>query len=277
MSLVVACSFTGAPGVTTSVLGLALAWPGDVVVSDCDRDPGQVVEAGYLRGLDLGGRGLAPLARAHRERRSIADEMQSQLVPLREHPSYSRRFLPGFTHPASATVFGPVWPEFVAALGTMSATGTDVVVDAGRVGRDGLPPALLAEADLVVVVLRSNLRSLAAARLHLPALREQLTTLSGSAELALAVVGPGMPYSAGEISAHFALPIAASLTHHPAHASVLTDGVAEPRGFGDGALIRSYRAAAASLASRLRRRDAVLDAGSATEWTHLVPATGRAR
>ena len=277
MSLVVACSLTGAPGVTTTVLGLALAWPGDVVMADCDRDPGQVVEAGYLRGLNLGGRGLAPLARAHRERRSIADEMQSQLVPLRDHPTYSRRFLPGFTHPASATVFGPVWPELLAALGTMSATGTDVVVDAGRIGRDGLPPALLTEADLVLVVLRSNLRSLAAARLHLPALREQLATLSGSAELALAVVGPGMPYSDAEISTHFALPVAAALTLHPAHASVLTDGVPEPRGFTDGALMRSYRAAAASLSSRLRRRDAVLDAGSAREWTHLAPAAGRTR
>lgn len=277
MSLVVCCSFTGSPGVTTTALGLTLAWPGDVLLSDCDRDPAQVLEAGYLHGLDLGGRGLAPLARAHRERRSLVDELPSQLVPLREHAGWSRRFLPGFTHPASATVFGPVWPELLAALGAMSAVGTDVLVDAGRVGRDGLPAPLLTEADLVLVVLRSNLRSLAAARLHLPSLRDQLHTLSASAELALAVVGPGMPYGDAEISDHFALPVAASLIHHPASAATLSDGGPEPRGFAEGDLMRCYRAAAVSLAARLRRRGAVLDAGSAKEWRRLLQATGSRR
>ena len=277
MSLVVCCSFTGAPGVTTSVLGLALAWPGDVIVSDCDRDPGQVVEAGYLRGVDLGGRGLAPLARAHRERRSLADELPSQLVALRTHATSGRHFLPGFAHPASASVFAPVWPEFVAALTTMSTRGTDVLVDAGRVGYDGLPAALLTEADLALVVLRSNLRSLAAARLHLPALRDHLSTLSGAAELAFVVVGAGMPYTDAEICAHFCLPVAASLTHHPSHAAVLSEGAPEPRGFADGALMRSYRAAATSLSARVRRRGAVLEAGSAHEWTRLLDHAGSPR
>ena len=276
MSLITCCSFTGAPGVTTAALGLALTWPRDVVVADCDRDPAQVIEAGHLRGMDLGGRGLTALARAHRERRSLAEELPSQLVPLQEHPTHTRRYLPGFAHAGSPTVFAPVWPEFAAALAGLSTVDTDVIVDVGRVGREGVPPALLTEADLVLVVLRSTLRSLAAARLHLPVLRDQLAVLAGPADLGLVVVGPGMPYSESEIAGHFGLPVMASITHHP-HAGVLTDGEPEPRRFGDGALMRSYRAAAASLYSRLQRREAVLDAGTAGDWTRMAHSGGAPR
>jgi len=273
MSLVVCCSFTGAPGVTTTALGLALAWPRDVVLADCDRDPAQVIEAGHLRGVDLGGRGLSPLARAHRERRSLVDELPSQLVPLQDNGSRVRRYLPGFAHPASATVFAPVWPEFAAALAGLSSQGTDVLVDAGRVGREELPAALLTEADLVLVVLRSTLRSLAGARLHLLALSEQMGALAGRAELGIVLVGPGMPYFEAEIASHFGLPVMASISFHP-HAAVLTDGRPEPRRFGDGPLMRSYRAAAAALSTRLLRREAVLDAGTATDWARMADPAG---
>lgn len=276
MSLIVCCSFSGSPGVTTTALGLALTWPRDVILADCDRDPAQAIEAGYLRGVDLGGRGLAPLARAHRERRSLADELPSQLVPLLQHPARSCRYLPGFAHPAAPTVFAPVWPEFAAALAAVAATGTDVLVDAGRTGREGLPGALLNEADLVLVVVRSNLRSLAAARLHLPALREHLGGLAGPADIGIAVVGPGMPYSEAEIGGHFTLPVMATITQHP-HAAVLTDGEPEPRRFADAPLMRSFRAAAASLSTGLMRREAVLETGTASDWAIVAHTAGASR
>ena len=57
MSVIVLTGGPGSPGVTTTSLGLTLCWPGDVMLSDCDRDPAQAIPAGYLRGLDLGGRG----------------------------------------------------------------------------------------------------------------------------------------------------------------------------------------------------------------------------
>ena len=39
MSVIVLTGGPGAPGITTTSLGLALCWPGDVMLSDCDRDP----------------------------------------------------------------------------------------------------------------------------------------------------------------------------------------------------------------------------------------------
>ena len=79
MSVIVLTGGPGSPGVTTTSLGLTLCWPGDVMLSDCDRDPAQAIPAGYLRGLDLGGRGLAVLARLHREARGIGPELASWL------------------------------------------------------------------------------------------------------------------------------------------------------------------------------------------------------
>lgn len=271
MSLVICCSASGAPGVTTSALGLAISWPGNVMLVDCDRDPAQAVEAGYLRGSVLGARGLAQVARAHRERRPVVDEVLAQSVTLQEHPLFTRRFLPGFTHPGSANVFSPVWPELAAALRHVGDSDVDVLIDAGRIGRDGLPAALLVEADLVLVFVRSSLRSLAAARLHLPGLVEHVGMLSGHAEVALAVVGASMPYSTTEISAQFASPVATSIAFHPGHARVLSDGAAEPRRFTEGPLMRSYRTASTAISHQLQRRASVIETGSARDWRALQP------
>ena len=52
MAVVLLASATGSPGVTTTALGLALAWPRHCLVADCDRDPSQAVQAGYLRGME---------------------------------------------------------------------------------------------------------------------------------------------------------------------------------------------------------------------------------
>lgn len=270
MSLLVCCSVTGAPGVTTTALGLALAWPGDVLLCDADRDPGQVVESGYLRGIDPGGRGLMALATAHRERRSLPDELVSQVLTLQQHPVWTRQFLPGFAHPGASRVFDPVWPDLLAEFERLSASGTDVIVDAGRVGRDGLPPALTGAADLVLVVVRSSLRSLAAVRLHLPGVTDQVAS-AGSGEVALAVVGPGRPYKEAEISGQFRVPVAMTVAFDPRSAGVLSDGDPEPRRFAESALMRSLREASTQVSGRLRRVDSVISGGSAGEWAALHP------
>ena len=163
MAVVVCTSGPGSPGVTTTALGLALTWSRDVLLADCDREPAQAVQAGYLRGMDHGGRGLAALARVHRENRPIAAEIARHSVVLAESDTVGRRFLPGFTVPAAVRLFDIVWPALADAFAALDAQGIDVIVDAGQVGRDGLPLSLLARADAVCFTLRSPLRSLAAA------------------------------------------------------------------------------------------------------------------
>lgn len=254
MAIVVCASAVGSPGVTTTAVGLALTWDRDVLLVDADRDPSQAVQAGFLRGVDVGGRGLAGIARAHRERRSLHDELATQSVPLTSEDAITRRFLPGFSHPGAPSLFGQVWPDFASALSALGPAGTDVIVDAGRIGREGLPAPLLIEADAVFVCVRSSLPALAALRLHLPGLVEQVEALPGHADLGLAVIGEGRPYSSPEIAKAFGVPVAFTVAFDPDQAAVLSDGAAENRRFGEGSLLRSLRAAASGTRAGITAR-----------------------
>ena len=260
MALVMLCSATGSPGVTTSALALALGWPRGVLLVDCDRDPAQAVQAGWLRAAPVASRGLVDLAQAHRELQPIAPLLWGRTVPLLDpgpegadaaEQAPVRRFLPGVTHPGSAVVFEPVWVELAEALAALSGSGVDVIVDAGRIGRGGLPRPLLAAADAVLVVVRSTLRSLAAVRLHLDDLRSSLEEAASGAQPGFLVVGPGMPYGDAEITGQLGLPVVADLGWRPEQAAVLSDGVTAPRRFEQRGLLRGARAAASALASSL--------------------------
>lgn len=249
--MIVLASAAGSPGVTTTAIGFARCWPGDTLLVDADRQPTQAVLAGYLNGAPAGGRGLTGLARAHRERRSLAEELPMHCLPLGTDPDHKRQFLPGFSHPGSPALFAPIWPEFVTALERVQSGGTTTVVDAGRLG-DGLPAPLLAAADVVLVVTRTTLRALAGVRLHLPHVQQRLDSLAAGTRLGLLLVGEGQPYSSKEIAKQFGVPVWASIAHSRS-AAVWSDGAPEPRGFQHGALTRSVRAGVASVRTRLDR------------------------
>lgn len=255
MTIIVLTSTAGAPGVTTSAIGLARSWPGDTLLVDADRQPSQAVEAGFLNGSPSHGRGLTGLARVHRERRSLADELLMHCVALGESEEYRRLFLPGFSHPGSPALFAPIWPELVAGLQRLRGGGLTTIVDAGRVG-DGLPAPLVAAADVVLVVTRTDLRALAGVRLHLPMLTERLASLAAGTQLALLLIGEGRPYGAKEISRQFGLPVWGSIAHQPRAARVWSDGAAPTLGFHQSALARSVRATVGVLQARLARPEA---------------------
>ena len=251
MSVIVLTGGPGAPGITTTSLGLTLCWPGDVMLSDCDRDPAQAIPAGYLRGLDLGGRGLAVLARLHREARGISPELIKQTIALTREETTNRRFLPGFAQPGAVRLFDHIWPELAEAFTALGTQGIDVIVDAGRLGHDGLPTALLEVADAIGFVLQSNLKSLAASRLYLPLLVEQVHELPTDRPLGLLLVGPGRPYSAHEITAQFGVDCWSRIPWDPRPAGVLSHGLTPPKRFNNSPLLGSYRVAALRLTQRL--------------------------
>ena len=251
MSAILCLSASGSPGVTTICLGMALTWSRDVLLADCDRDPSQAIQAGYLRGMDTGGRGLAALARLHRENRALAPDLWRHTVPLVDYGDVQRRFLPGFSQPATVRLFESVWPDLADAFTALEEKGIDVIVDAGRVGREGVPLALLAQADAVCFVTRTHLRSLAATRLYLPLIAEQLDSLPRPAALGLVLVDPDQPYSAGEIAAQFGVPCWAEVARHDRLAAVLSDGAPEPRRFGDCSLMNQLRTTGLRLRERI--------------------------
>lgn len=260
MAVILCCSATGSPGVTTTALGLALTWPRDVLLADCDRDPSQCVQVGYLRGYDVGGRGLAALARSHREGGNLRAEVWHQAVPLSQTDEFKRRFLPGFSHARAPGLFESIWPDLAAAFSALGGTGVDVIVDAGRIGRDGLPSPLIVAADVVLLCVQSSLRSLAGLRLHLPGLLDQVASQPGHAAVGLAVIGEGRPYTAHEITDQFNCPVWASQAYDPASARVLSDGEPPQRNFTASQLYRSLQVASSRLSQRIDQARQILDA-----------------
>ena len=227
MAVHVLASATGAPGVTTTALGLALLWPGDVLLVDLDRHCSQSVLAGFLGGLDPAGCGLIAAAAAYRGGGSFGTEIGRRTLAL-PSTGVRREFLPGFTGPATTRMFRPLWSELCRALRQFSDAGVDVVVDAGRVGERGLENELLAEADVVALVTRSSLRSLAGARLYVPDLTEACAAVS-RARPGLIVVDPDHPYGTREIEQQFGVPVLGTVTADPVGAAVLCDGAPDRR------------------------------------------------
>lgn len=254
MAVVLLCGAPGSPGVTTTALGLALTWPHDVVLADCDRDPSQPILAGYLRGVDHQGRGLGSLLQLHREGTDFSSEIWQHTLALTEDDDPRRRFLPGFPHPGMPRLFEPVWTPLAEGLAGLDSVGADVLIDAGRIGPSGLPLSLLTNADAVLVVTRSSLRSLASTRIHLGTLADQLAGLPVSLPWGMAVVGPNRPYANGEIAAQFQAEIWAALPWAPKQAEVLIDGAPEPRRFFEHDLMGRFRAEAKRLSERVEHR-----------------------
>ncbi len=242
MGVVLVTGGPGSPGITTTALGLCLAWPGPGMLVDCDRDPSQAIPAGYLRGVSLGGTGLPAVALAHRQQSELGPLLRGLALELDE----DRQFLPGFSRPEAVAGFESAWLDLARGLEWLTARGAIVVIDAGRVGAAGPPDPLVGVASAVVFVVRSSLRSLAAARLYLPLVQDALER-HPAAKLWLALVGPGRPYVAHEVETEFQLPVL-TLPWQPKQAAVLSDGDPVPRSFRRQALMRAM----AALGSRLR-------------------------
>ena len=154
-------------------------------------------------------------------------------------------------------MFDHIWPELAEAFTALGTQGIDVIVDAGRLGHDGLPTALLEVADAIGFVLQSNLKSLAASRLYLPLLVDQVHELPADRPLGLVLVGPGRPYSTHEITAQFGVDCWTRIPWDPRPAGVLSHGLTPPRGFNNSPLLGSYRVAALHLTQRLERARAL--------------------
>lgn len=244
MSLVLLAGAGHSPGVTSLAVALATSWAEPVLLADCNTQPDQSVLAGYLQGADPAGRGLGGMLQAHRERRPLSDVLPDQTIEL----GGGHDFLPGFAHPGMVGLFGQVWPDLAEAL---DAWPRPVLVDAGRIAPEGLPPALVAASSAVVVVTGSRLVDLAALRLYLPL----VVAAAGAERVGLVVVGPGRPYGSGEIGHRFGVRVWGKLAWQPAEAAVFASGERPPRRLERSAYLTDVRGLAGVLAETMVARE----------------------
>ena len=241
-------SAKGSPGCTTTVLALSSCWPEvapdrRVLVAECDPAGGDMA-SGYLRGNLDGSRGLVALA-GQRSADPLA-AVWEQVLALDDDGQ--RLLLPGLTDPRQASGLGTAWAALSEAFGGLEEQEppVDVLVDLGRLHTAHEPVVVRQRADLVVLVTRSSLPAVVAARAAAVELKAAPSD-GRSGRMACLVVGEGQPYSAKEIAEACALPVIGVLPYDPVSAATFSIGAASGRRLPRSPLMRSVRALATSL------------------------------
>jgi hypothetical protein len=215
--------------VTTAALALALGWPRQVIVAECDPSGGDILAGLFAGHLEARG-GLVPLAvEAGQSHEAAAAAMWSQLIDLDDERS--RLLLAGISDPRQGTGLAPVWPVLATAFARLPL---DVIADCGRLDSRGGPEPVLAAANLVALVLRPTLRQVSKARARVDMLNQVL----GPGRLALLLIGEGTQ-SPRDVSRALGVRVACSLPQDEKTAQVLSDGAGSRRGLQARPLIRA--------------------------------------
>lgn len=244
MPVIALASSRGSPGVTTTALALTLVAQRPTVLVEADVSGSSSIGAGYLRGGLDPRHGLINIAVEHRTGRLSADSVREQTVALTEDES--SLLVPGL---ASADQVGSLtpdlWDRMGGVLSALDRAGTDVVVDAGRLGAVGGPEPLLRQAHVVLLVTRTSLDAIVSARARAGWLRDLLAdSAAGPDGLGLLLVGEGRPYRAAEVAKALGLPVVAVISYDEPNAQVLSHGTPRHRRFDGSPLVRSARSAA---------------------------------
>ena len=232
MAVYALTSASGAPGVTTVALGLALEWPNQVLLIDADPVGGSPILAGYFGGTVAHPGTLVELWSAHRQG---GLETAVRELPLRLSESAS--MIPGPAGAAQAGGLIDLWPALATQARLLSTLGVDVLIDLGRLGHAHFATPLARAADEVLLVMGSDLPSVAAA---------SAAEIQVDAPVRVVLVGANRPYSSRAVASVIKKDVTVTLPWLPEEAAVLSHGAPEPKR-GAGKLRRALRQAAEAL------------------------------
>ena len=272
MPLISLVSLKGSPGVTTTALALAAAWPEPQrLLAELDPAGGDLE---IRLGLPAGSGGLAGLAAAARHPQS------------RHSPWEFACELAGGVHvlpaPPGADQAGACLRTLTAAgvlprLAAEATAGEAVVIaDCGRLDRGAVTTQAGVLAGVVLVVVRPHLSDLA----HLAGRLEAISQHATAAGLVL-VTGAGLPrgdpvYPADEISQALDARVLGSLPADPRGVAALLAGRGQPtRERRRLPLARAARDLAATVAGILPARPGEVPSPAAADGQDALPA-GRA-
>lgn len=158
MALIVVACDKGAPGVTTTALALAAAWPRPVLLAETDPSGGCLIYRLHHGGLLLDPRtGLSSLATA-------TDAPTPALLAAHTQRAHTLAVLLGPANQDQAAILAPLWPRLGPALARHAdpaSTPIDVIADCGRLGHTSPALELLAHAARTVLVTRTGTENLA--------------------------------------------------------------------------------------------------------------------
>ena len=245
--IVLGTSVAGAPGVTTTLLSMALQWPGASMLVDTDVQ--QAVLAGYFAGQEPPTPSMEQLAlAATRTNGSLADIVVrfAHRFPSDQEPN-RRLFLPGPMTPWSRGQIEQRWSSVAPALAELRTAGIDVLLDYGRLPLPPsraavlIPPALLDKTDAIIVMMEPTLQHIAASQHMVTGLALQVQESVRQPLLGIVLRQPAAApkrlghsavtartYTDREISKLLQVPVLGHIPHDTASALSLHQGLAWP-------------------------------------------------
>ncbi|MFD5728945.1 hypothetical protein ACFWMT_22980 [Streptomyces sp. NPDC058368] len=223
-------------GATMASLALALASHRPTLLAECGAGVG-TVRTGYRVGEWGGEVGLWHLAQADRQGQ-LPEAFEAHLRRL--DAEGNRLWLPGLTDPLQAAALAQTWEplgELLRAM-EMDGQGYDIVADCGRVVLEPggvhtslFPAPLLWRSDLVLMVLRNSVTSVAQTSPVVRALKDALEQHGGGVDTLrlLLVKEPAGTLSSSEVASRLQVPVAGMLPWDEPAARLFTHGVGNPK------------------------------------------------
>lgn len=234
MALIALTSAAGSPGVSTTAIGLSLAWDRTCLVVEADPTGSSAMLTGHMRKYAANGIvSVFDIAVRLRQTGQLPNLMEAAAVV----PDTNIRLLSGIRSHTQARSMLEAWPRILQKLRQLDAAGIDIIIDLGRLGLEGFPTALMHGSDLVLLVTRSTLPAIVAANSWAPTLQRDISVDAG--RLGLMMVGEGHPYKATEVSTQLGIPVVAKLPSDPTTAEVFSLGSKAGARFARSPLYRS--------------------------------------
>lgn len=243
-------SSSGSPGVSTTALGLALAWPRDVILLEADTLGVSSTLAGFFAGSISPKSTIIDLTPGQ----DFEEKLLEQSITLTDDTEPLRRLVPGISNPLQGRALSARWDALAMALYDLERAGIDVLVDIGRFHAPFMAAPILKISDVTALVLQPTVTATVAAK---STITHRRLAESGDIEapaLHLITIDAPDSYSESEASHALGQPSLGSLPWAPKHAAAFAHGRPRPRGFDSSSYIRSLRSLADSIGSAARKR-----------------------
>ncbi|WP_409062506.1 hypothetical protein [Streptomyces sp. SYP-A7185] len=266
-------------GVTVSSLALALSSARPSLLVEAAAKQASI-RTGYRQGAWGGEVGLWHLAQAHLQNQ-LAEAFEAHLRPL--DTQGNRLLLPGLTDPTQASALAGTWEPLSLLLQAMDQhAGYDVVVDAGQAVIDGgglhpsLFPAVLAHrADVVLLVVRNSLTSVAQSLPVARLLQGELERHGSGADALRLLVIQELPMTAGglrtdAIARRFVVPVVDMLPWDVSAGALFTHGSQRPPKLLKLGLVKQARKTMQAIGVEVHSRRRALDMPAAPVSSPVV-------